>query len=441
MITALLAILISGFALAPPDHLIKYSSKTVRLYTDIEKREAKAVLDEIAFYESFIDDFFDAYGIAQKKSNPIRIYLYRERGKFMDQRSREFNINEPGDAYFSPGNNRIVAAYNEGSDRSFAALRRQCTRQIVRRYFTNPAPAWFEEGFACYFEGLAFDEYRNVVSTCNPYARFGTARYMANRGAFVEWDRFFDERPLPLDEAERVMGANNISPDFSAQAWAVVFFYLEAKDEKTRALFERFIKGLNTGRGRSIMIMEDLLDRGPDFYLFFQQDLQEIYDLFTQAVFLKEREKYPRALREVMKILMIDENHVAALRLAAETAWEAGTYEASLSFWKRLADLDAKESEYRWRICRCLVESGKRSNNPETLKEAVEAGKLAVNATRLPDPDSLASLAMAYHASAKFQDALATMRKATSLGGDSYDEYKQLEKQYSDDLRAHYRTK
>ena len=122
------------------------------------------------------------------------------------------------------------------------------------------------------------------------------------------------------------------------------------------------------------------------------------------------------------------------LRLAGEVSFLGKMYSPSLVFWRKLEEQDPKHSVYKWRICRCLVEIGIKQKKNETLEEAVEAGQKAVKVSRSRNPDALASLAMAYHATGKLQDALKFMRKATYLGGPSYDEYKALEKAYSREI-------
>jgi tetratricopeptide (TPR) repeat protein len=420
---------------ASDTHLIKYATPDVRLYTDVGKDVAQEVIDEIQFYGETLDGFFASYGITQKKSNPIRCYLYQNLEDFIVHCSREHTVGRAQYAYFSPGNNRIVASFSSpdpDARAARAALRRECGRQIVHRYFTNPPPAWFDEGFARYFEGLAFDPHGNLISPCSDLSRFDSIKYFKFWQDEETWKRFFDERPLDYNDTRS--GANVPGGMFSTLAWGVIFFYLHSKADEDRELFDRFVQGMNTGRERSKLLRLDLQDREYDFRIFFSQDHQEVFKLYTKARNLWEKKRYRQALPPLMDILQRDEKNISALRLAAEVTWDDERYEPSLSFWKQLAAIDPRCALYKWKICRALAESGRLRKNEDTLREAVQAGEDAVQATHSQDPDCLAALAMALHASNRLQEALRTMRKATFLGGPSYETYKELEKQYSMEL-------
>jgi tetratricopeptide (TPR) repeat protein len=419
--------------------MVKYSNSQIRLYTDIGAPQAKEVMERLDFYKSFIEEFFATHGLSQKKKNPLRCYLYGNKEDFLKRRKGEFNIGEPVKAYFSPSNNRIMAFYDDGSRRAYAALLRQCARPLVRRFFANTPPAWLEEGFACYFEGMEFDPHGNLISSCNDFSRLEAMRAMTLNNDYMAWKRFFDERPLPLDYDAKFNGANVITPRFSAQAWGIIYYYLHTDNVPAKHVMSQFIKGMNTGRVRSDYLMEDIDNRLDDFTLFLHEKHEETLKLYWEAEVYHADADYDNALKNLLKILGKSDRHAAALRLAGKVSWDAGKYDASLSFWRMLNELDPKNTYYLCRICRCLVYSGLNRNNADTLMEAVDAGKKAVKDSRSKDPDCLAALAAAYHALGKRQEALRTIRKAAWIGGPSADEYKALEKTYSNELREHYR--
>jgi tetratricopeptide (TPR) repeat protein len=434
------AILLFAPALAAQsDRMVKYSNAQVRLYTDIGATQAKDVMDRLVLYKSFIEGYFAELGLSQKKKNPIRCYLYAKEEDFLKRRKGEFDLGEPESAYYSPSNNRIIAFYDDGSRRAYASLLRQCARPLVRRFLANTPPAWLEEGFACYFEGHEFDPHGNLISTCNDFSRVEVMREMALNDGYMDWQRFFDERPLPLNYDQKFIGHNMISTQFSAQAWGIIFFYLETDDVQAKHVMSQFIKGMNTGRVRSDYLMEDLDSRLDAFTLFVHEKHEEILKLYWEAEVFRADADYDKALKNLLKILGKSDRHVAALRLAGEVALEAGKYDASLSFWRMLNELDPKNTYYCCKICRCLVYTGLVRKNSDTLLEAVETGKRAVKESKSRDPECLAALAAAYNAVGKPQEALRTIRKAVWIGGSSADEYKALEKTYSDELRNHYR--
>ncbi|MBU0756261.1 MAG: tetratricopeptide repeat protein [Planctomycetes bacterium] len=424
---------------AQSDSLIKYSSPTVRLYTDIEAEAARTVLEKLEFYRSFISVFFQEHGVAQKKENPLRCHLFANRDDFLQRRKGEFTLREPCDAYFSPGNNRIVAFYDEGSPRAYAALLRQSARPLIRDFLSNSPPAWCEEGLACYFEGMVFDEANHRISACGEFSRLEAMRDLVLDERFLDWKRFFDERPLAGDFEQKTGGANTIHPPFSAQAWGVFFFYLESADESAREAIDHFLHGLQTGRVRSEYIMDDLQKRMEKFHLFFFMMHEENLTRYNEAVRLRERKDTEGALKALLKILETDPNHVATLRLAGIVAWEGGRYAPALSFFRLLAEWEPENVFYLNMICRCLVESGLQHGNTHTLEEAVETGKEAVKASNAKDADCLAALAKAYDAIGNPQEALKTIRKAVWLGGPSVETHRELEKRYSETLREHYK--
>jgi tetratricopeptide (TPR) repeat protein len=425
-------------AFAQTKTMIKYSTPEVRLWTDVGKDRAREVMDYIDFITRNMDRFFGEYGISSKKNNPIRCYLYFNRQDFMDQRSREEALAGSKYSYFSPSNNRITASYDEGSSQARAALVRECARPIIRRYFNEP-PAWFEQGLACYFEGQAFDPYQNLISSCSDYSRFDYVRDLISRDALRDWYSFFDERPLAYGRLGT--GGNAATPAFSAQAWGVFFYYLHSDMEDVEALFERFLKGMSTGRERAKLIMSDLKVHEDDFFLFFKGNHQAVWHRYEAAAELSAKEEYSAALKLLLAALKIEGDNLALLRLAAEVTWNAGQYDRSVVFWRMLEVMDSACVLYSWKICRCLVESGLKHNNSDTLDEAEQAGRRAVKASRSRDADCLAALAVALHAKGELQEALKTMRRATQLGGPNYDEYKSLEKKYSRELVESYKGK
>jgi len=425
-------------ASADSGNMKKYATAQVRLYTDIPAAEAQAVVEEIEFYHDFISAFFAGFGLSPKKSNPLRCYLYASEADFIQRRDGEFTLREEANAYFSPGNNRILAHYDNGSQRALAALRRQCSRPITARYLATTPPAWLEEGFACYFEGMAFDVHEKRITACGEFARLARMRALLERDQLMDWEKFFDERPLPGTFEAQTAGANHLNPRFSAQAWGVLFFYLEGTEE-VRSAFARFIEGMNTGRLRTGFLAQDLKGRMEEFKVFFAEDHERALALWRSAIRQRDSDQYDECLKTVLRILEDSERNLPALRLAAEAAFSAGRFEASLSFWRLLRDLDPEGASYTTWICRCLTESGSRGGNASTIEEAVQAGKQAVKETSGKNPESQAALAAAYFAQGKLQDALKTIRKAVWLGGPSVDQYKEREDAYSAALREQYR--
>ena len=422
---------------AAPDKgpMVKYSTAKVRLWTDAGKARAKEVMEDIAFMAKRIDAFFRSFALRAKKDNPIRIHLYIDPKDFAAARSREHTVGPSRYAFFSLNNNRIIALYGdrEGPGRAArAALYRECARWIVHGYFSNPPPAWFDEGLSCYFEGLEFDEYRNLITDCGAFSRVERMKYtpLPRGGALA---RFFDERPFDYAYNKR-SGANRPGGAFSNLAWAVVYFYVHAEDEAAQALFRKFMRGMSTGRERSKMILEDLRKRRVEFEAFFKQDLQAPFRLYADTVRLREAKRYKEALAAVLELLHLEPDNRAGVRLAGEVSFEAGRYMISLAFWRRLAALDPREIHYWIMICRALTEAGRERGDARTLEDAVKAGRDAVKRAGKRNPDCLAALAMALHAKGDFREALACMRMAESLGGENVEALRERVRAYSRDV-------
>jgi tetratricopeptide (TPR) repeat protein len=418
----------------PQDRLMKYSSPEVRLHTDLDREQAKEIMDHIAFFAEHIDGFFKAYGIAQKKKNPLRCRLYRERSAFLETR-RKANVVDRAESYFSESNNWIVAHFEGSQKRALARLLHECAHVVIRRYINNPPP-WLDEGFSCYFEALEFDPHRNLVSPCNGFARLDSMRALFPGKALMDWKTFFEKQPDRFEEDIRQeLFTHAMVEDFYTQAWGVIFFYLHAESEEVRTLFDRFIVGMNTGRERSQLILKDLPNREEEFEDFFDLNHREVYERFKAASALRDEQRYEEALDALLALLEDHPDHVAALRLAAETCWDAERYEGALEFWKLQLEKEPKNTFYRGRVCRALVETGLRKMDDGMIEEAVEAGIDLVRATKSQDPDGLAALAMAYHAAGEVKKALSTMRKATRFTRcPDYETYKSLEKAYSKEL-------
>lgn len=439
----LAALAFAGSA-APPRHgdlpgdapMVKYSTPVVRLYTDVGKARALEVVEDLTFMSQSIDRFFRSFDIRIKKDNPIRCRLFADLQDYKTVRRGEHTVGPARYAYFSPNDNRITAVYGAGKGpgrAARAALHRECARWIVHGYFSNPAPAWFDEALSRYFEGLEFDAHRNLITDCGPFARAERMRYTPlPEGEHLA--RFFDERPFDYAFARVSSGANVASDAFSTLAWAVVYYYLHGGDEETRALFRRFIQGMSTGRERSKLLLEDLEAHRDRFQAFFKQDLGEPLRRYAEAVRLREAGLHTQALAACLALLRLDPDNRAGLRLAAEVSFEAGRFMPSLAFWRKLAALDPKEIHFPVMICRALTEEGKKRGDPHTLEEAVKAGREAVKRAGNPNAEALAALAMAYHAQGSLREALACMRMAASLGGEHVEEHRERVRAYSKDV-------
>jgi len=414
----------------PAERMVKYSSPTVRLYTDIGKTNAANVLDEIAFFETYLDGFFKSYGMGSRKKNPIRCRLFVSQEEFQEYR-RKTNAPFYAGAYFSKSNNCIIAPYAGGAKIAFGQLLHECAHVIQTRYIVNQVP-WLDEGLACYFEATEFDPHHNVISLCND-KRIAELRRMLERDRLMDWERFFEIQGYEVDQAYRD-GVIKVD-EFYAQSWGVVYFYLHSTNEEVREVFEKFIKGMNTGRERSKIIYKDIRTREEEFRAFINSPGHEqIRALFQEARKLRQWEKYESALENLRSILRNEPNHKAARFLMAETAFDGGFHEVSLEHWRWLAEKEPKEKTYLWKICRCLTEIGRGSEDSAIQEEAITSGKAAVRATKKQDPDSLAALAMAYHAAQELEEALSTIRKALRFKCEQRDYYKTLEQQYKEDL-------
>ncbi len=442
-------------AFCPPcvagDKLIKYSHPDVSLYTDIGKRDAERVIDEICFFDAYLDGFFRDHGLKPRKKDPIRCRLYGRYADFEEYR-RKTNAPPYAGAFFSAQTNSVVASFEGGAESALQVLLHECAHVIQERYIPNPIP-WFDEGLATYFDGTRFDRHRNVISCCNS-RHLKTLRAMIKRDRLIAWKKFFEVQryQLDLDFRQNVLNVH----DFYAQAWGVVFYLGHAGDEQKK-LFEKFIKGMNTGRERSKLLLTHMARSEDEFRDFIKRSGHDwLYQTYDAARKLRENNKEPEALGRLQKILEREPDHVATLRLAAETAHQGEEYERAVGHWRRLVELCPRESAYLAALCRTLAAKGRNlaaqgrnlaakgrnlaaqgtAEKKENLfNEAIESGKAAVRLTRSRDAHALASLAMAYHAAGYYREALATMRKATRFKTSERDEYKTLEKQYAEDLK------
>jgi tetratricopeptide (TPR) repeat protein len=426
----------------PPvaEKMVKYATPDVRLYTDIGKVNATQVIQSIAFFDTYVDSFFRSYRVSCRKKNPIRCRLFASSRDFAEHR-RKGDASPYAGAYFSGADNCIVASYDGGAKRSMQTLMHESAHIIQRRYIPNLVP-WIDEGLACYFGATDFDAWRNPIGSCDS-GRLEHLRSLVRKGGLIEWKKFFEIQRTQLDLDFR-QGRLDVGT-FYAQAWGVVFFYLHSPDEEVRDLFTEFVKGMNTGRARSKMILKDIGKREEEFREFvLGPGHNAIPAAYRSALSLDGKKKGKEALAALDTILNIDGKHVAALRLAGEIALRGGFFERSILYWERLAVVCPDATVCGWKTCRCLTGIGRRdlrgaedgagSVAAGKFSEAITCGEAVVRATRSRDGDALASLAMAFHASGNLKKALATMRKAARLDSEAKSEYKSLEKQYSQDL-------
>lgn len=401
--------------------MIKYSTPEVRLYTDLDRDQADQVVKEITFFADYIDGFFRSFGITSRKENPIRCRLFSSTEEF-NEYCRKRNVRYKVGAYFSPNDNCIIAPFSGG----MSTLRHECAHQILARYF-NARPPWIDEGLACYFQGVAFDEHHNPIADCSKTSRLKEMRALFQREGLMEWKRFFGYEDRGVWDDEIFRGVLNMG-DYYTQSWGVVYFYLHSGSKETQDLFSRFMKGMHTGRGRTKMVLEDLPRRNTAFREFFREDHEMRLKLYRAAKTQRAAEQYEEALETLITFLGYVPDNTAGQRLAAEVAWDGAQYEDSLAFWRKLAEKDPKESLFRWKICRCLVETGE-------VDEALKSGKKAVKMTKSKDPYCYAALARAHHAKGQTREALGAVRNALRFKCDARDEHKALEKLYSDTLR------
>lgn len=410
------------------DGMKKYSTPEVHLFTDLGKEKAKILLDEIAFFTQYIDRYFRSFGITPRKESPVRCRVLARTKDFYEY-SRKRNVGRFAGAYYSPGDNVIIAPYEGGK----STLLHECTHLVSHRYF-NDDSIWFDEGLACLFEAAAFDDHHNMITFCSDASRLKSMRFLIDRDGMLEWDRLFEyqSRRLWRDEIER--GELDIST-FYTQSWGVIFYYARAEDEKRKALFKKFIQGMHTGRERTKLIQEDLTRRQDEFKAFFRMEHEYVLKRYRNAEKLRRMKKFDAALDSLLKILEIDPQNRAAIRLCAEVAWDGDRYGPSLEYWNYLAEQDPENTEYTWRICRCMVAKGLEDNDNALLEEALKAGKAAVKKTRSKDPDCLAARAMAHFALGQVREALSSIKNANRFKCDDSEFYRSLEKTYSDALR------
>jgi len=434
MVASIVIVFCSFFAKGTPcaagDRLIKYSHPEVSLYTDIGKRDAERVIDAIRFFDAYVDGFFRGHGLKPRKKDPIRCRLYARYADFEEYR-RKTNAAPYAGAFFSPQTNSVVASFGGGKESALQVLLHECAHVIQERYIPNPIP-WFDEGLATYFDGTRFDEYRNVISCCNA-GHLKRLRTMIERNRLIPWKKFFEVQryQLDLDFRQNVLDVH----DFYAQSWGVVFYLAQAGEDQTE-LFKKFIKGMNTGRERSKLLLTHMARSEDEFKDFIGRPGHDwVYKAYDAARKLGKNNKAPDALGGLEKILERDPRHLAALRLAAETAHRCKEYGRSAGYWRRLVELQPQESVYLAQLCRTLAAQAEAEEKDSLFDEAIEEGKAAVRLTRSRDAHALASLAEAYHRAGFYREALATMRKATRFKTTERDAYKRLEKEYAEDLK------
>jgi hypothetical protein len=343
--------------------------------------------------------------------------------------SRKRDVMRQAGAYFSESDNAIIAPYEGGR----AVLLHECTHLVNHRYF-NDDSVWFDEGLACLFEAVTFDDHRNLITFCSGESRLKAMRMLIGRDRLIDWDRFFgyESRRIWRDEIER--GELDMGV-FYAQSWGVVFFYAQARDEKKKSLFKKFIQGMHTGRERTKLIQEDLMRRQDEFEAFFRLRHEDVLKKYRLAEKLRKRGGFDSALETLLGLLEIDPQNRAAIRLCAEVSWDGKRHGVSLDYWNYLAEKDPKNTEYPWRICRCMVAKGLEDSDNALLEDALKAGKAAVKKTRSKDPDCLAARAMAHFALGQVREALSSIKNANRFNCDDSEFYKSLEKTYSDALR------
>ncbi len=91
---------------------------------------------------------------------------------------------------------------------------------------------------------------------------------------------------------------------------------------------------------------------------------------FIKAKIHLERNELELARESLKRVLEIDENHLMALRLLAETCEKLGREEESLTFYKKLYDLDPLTSEVEDKIKE--LEEKLKTQTPQFLEEKME---------------------------------------------------------------------
>ncbi|MBU0755668.1 MAG: DUF1570 domain-containing protein, partial [Planctomycetes bacterium] len=111
----------------------------------------------------------------------------------------------------------------QGEKRSFETLHHEAFHQYMHFLLGVPPGIWFDEGFACYFEGFSFSGNQTEIKPSQ--RRRGVIRNI-----------FREQKQIPLKEFIRLDHSNFMAHAqlCYAQAWALIFFLQEANKAGTK---------------------------------------------------------------------------------------------------------------------------------------------------------------------------------------------------------------
>jgi len=214
------------------------------IYSTLRDQEFEESLP--AYLETVYDQYTQTIPPPDGMRKPILMYVFGLRSEWEDFTRRRFPRRAPVYLRISRGGfteNGVSALFHPNRGGKLAILAHEGWHQYVASRFSEPIPAWLDEGLACYHE--SFD-------CAGPKPRFtptrNTLRLDTLREAFQR-NELLSLETIVATDAGRVLSERGSlhAQVYYAQAWSLVAYLRHHASEERRQAFEEMLEDIADG--------------------------------------------------------------------------------------------------------------------------------------------------------------------------------------------------
>ncbi|MFP4066038.1 MAG: tetratricopeptide repeat protein [Spirochaetaceae bacterium] len=218
-------LLASIVAYAQSDEPFEAETEHYTVVSHVDEQHARTTADRLEATLEIFNDYFH-FDLSESEE-PMRVRVFATEDQYREH--LEDIIEEPRDDfvylhYGDPARNELVGYHHEDPEYEYS-LNHQAFVQFLRTFVANP-PLWLREGFAVYFEEIAYEPETGQAVLEENLAWLGTLRTIVAGES--------EEPAIPLEDMLHldVETARRRIEVFYPQAWGMVAFLLESNDRK-----------------------------------------------------------------------------------------------------------------------------------------------------------------------------------------------------------------
>ena len=239
-----LSVLMGGTHRVPDEGSVRVlESPSYRLHTDLPDAEARSISGHLEVMHAAYRELFS--GLRKRPGSTMDVFVFRTQQDYLDTLRSAWKVDGTGSGgmFVVRGSRRAVLTWKgtQGLDRVRSVLQHEGFHQFASELFPD-LPLWANEGLAELFEHAVVVDGRVVLGEV-PAGSLGLLRHARGADALLPFDEFFE-----IDSAEWGTHVRSGGAGLHyTQAWALVHFFLYARDGRWQNQFLAFLEQLNRG--------------------------------------------------------------------------------------------------------------------------------------------------------------------------------------------------